>query len=1251
MLLQDFVNLTVAERIEQLEKLAGDELQAFAAEVAAKEGALPILGAILRNANTPEALIKRTLKSSLIKLGIDLTLPEVEQEKVASQASDREPADWNKIKAFKEVSPIQPTEAEKQEFLVKFYGEAAIDLDVVNPMNGLEKVQAQVRAICEKMTEYGFSNFNALASKFAEREFNIQGEQNRATVFSNAKQIKIMMESILYVVENATEDARRSLANTHRDRQFACAEGTLDNLIEIYGEMSLSKQGIAAYIALQKRQFIREVLVPLYRNNYFAQFAMPYHPGNERHDIPSLTNAVAAEFGLLVVQDKYTKDASAVAQFVLDEVNAAFAKPEAQNAFIDGIAGLLASSLKNSVDEGSSDLNNQVQQFLTTLGFILKYNYNHLVCTEDRILRVSVMIFQKIVKVFFDESRIIDQKDLPLLQKELEILGSVNSKFEQRITKNVIGELSDLTDRALIRAILACGLKFDKDEFGEENPFLLLNSNSAILDEENRIESFLKNKTTIRRQHPVAYFIENFSADEFAKLNVTKEQLTEALLYTHKHTKPDTVVKLIRAGAEVNALSRNGRSILRIAEKNKWQAIAQALKDNGAESIDIRDIIVKKITDFTSPDVNADDKKTLLTEIVAIIEKYPFIAKEVIDAEGNSLMYFAVTKKSKEIVEVLLKTQAGKESCMTSSDGTYELTPVFLAMKSDLPGILQLFFQTQEGSGVFTIFLGAVLQSQDSNSSKWLETFLKTGEGKRLLKVCRFQPSGQNALHYVCINSDLAKVKVIMAASSEPAVVKDNVGDTSLHLAARAGHVEIMNFLLQDPIAVVTVTLTNNYGMTILHNVHDNCAEILLSRPEVRRLLRSTTDEHGTTPMHMATSTFVKLALQYPEGKTAASIGDAKGWTPLRYCIAKADIAAIEEYCKVFPEILKASFSEKDREGKTAWGRLIELNNLERVAKLHNFIRDKHPSLLDMFFSSASPSGETFLTCAIRAGNLDLLRNMLASSEAKGRLGIGAVALAVRLGNVEIAKEVLKSFDPNYLGTYAHNYIAREFLTLDHTKNNFRKFNIEILKELLAIPKVLDSINEDALISYSNHDDSEALDVVLGYTQGQEILLANRFQDTQSQIEDETLLHIVLRCIAERPDDQAEKECLNVIIKALKRCEDKYKVEAFLRVQDSQGKTALDLADEETRERLEACEYTLLRRVPALPTGVPSASTSSTAVASTSLQSNIPAENPVAEVVVEEEVMIVKKRRSDRSTNPANKKRDTTSKDFNKRKR
>jgi ankyrin repeat protein len=1245
MLLQDLINLTVAERIEQLEKLAGEELKTFATEVSNKEGALPILGVIVRNANTPEALIKRTLKSSLIKLGVDLTPTVVEQEKAASQPSDREPADWNKIKLFKEVAPVQPTEVEKQEFLTKFYREAAVDLDITNPLNGLEKVQGQVRDICEKMTEYGFSNFNALAPKFAEREFNIQGQQNRATVFSNAKQIKILMESILYVVENASEDNRRSLANTHRDRQFACGEGTLDNLMEIYGEMSLNKQGIAAYIVQQKKQFIREVLLPLYRNNYFAQFAMPFREGMERHDIPSLTNAVAEEFGLLVVKDKYTKDASAVAQFVSDEVNTAFAKPEAKDAFIQGVGNLLASSLENSVDEGSSDLNSQVQQFLTNLGFIPRYNYNHLVCTEDALLRDSKSIFFAMLDVFFDENRVIDDTNALIYGKCLDILGAVNSRFEQKITKEVIGELSGYTDNAWIQCVLSFGLKFDKDEFGEENPFCLLHSNGYLLDGDNLMDYYIKHNAEIRRVNPIVYFIENFPAEEFAKLNVTTTQLTDALFSINKYTKPDAAAKLVRAGADVNALSVTGRSPVRIAELRKLPAIAQVLRDNGGERIDIRCIIVKKITDLTSPDVTKEDAETLLAEIVAIIEKYPFIAREVIDVDGNTVMHFAVMKKSKVIVGELLKTQASVESLnMLNNDGEH---PLSIAVKSDSQDIVTLLLQTEFGKKIIVQFLVDILSFENAESSKWLETVLKTEEGKIQLNNLRLSRDRRTALHYLCENGDLAKIKVIMAIAEGRAlaVVRDVHGKMPLHLAARAGHVETMQFLLQDAIAAATLTLTNNYGLTILHKVHDDCAEILLSRPEVRRLLRSTTDEHGTTPMHMATSTFVKLALQYPEGKAAAVIADKEGRTPLYWNIGLADIPSIEEYCKVFPEILKASFSEKDRGGKTAWGRLAELNNIERIAKLHAFIRDKHPSLFGDFFQYS------FLTCVIRAGNVDLLKNMLASDEAKGRLGIGDVVLAVQLGNVEIVKEVLKSFDFNYLNAYARNDIEREFLILNHAKNNFFKFNIEILKAILAIPKVLDSIYGKALSSYCYYIDFEALDVVLGYKQGQEALLDSRFQNTQLQINSQTLLHVVLRFISQKPENQAKKECLNVIIKALKRCADKDKVAALLRVQDSQGKTVLDLADEETRERLEACEYILLKKVPALPTGVPSASTSSTAVASTSLQSNMPAETSAAEVVIEEEVMLVKKRRSDRSTNPANKKRDTTSKDLNKRKR
>ncbi len=1250
MLLQDFVNLTVSERIEQLEKLAGDELKAFAAEVAAKDGALPILGAILRNTNTPEALIKRTLRSSLIKLGVDLTPPVVEQEQVASQPSDREPADWNKIKAFQEVASVQPSEAEKQELLAKFYGEAAVDLDMANPMNGLEKVQGQVKAICDKMAGYSFNNFGALAQKFSEGEFNIQGQQNRATVFSNAKQIKIMMESILYVVKNATEDNRRSLANTYRDRQFACAEGTLDNLVEIYGEMSLNKQDIAAYIAQQKRQFIREVLSPLYRNNYFAQLAMPYNSGNERHDIPSLTNAVAAEFGLLVKQDKYTKDASAVAQFISDEVNAAFAKPEAQNAFIDGVAGLIANSLERNVDEGSELLTSQVQQFLNNLGFAPRYNFYHLVHAEDRMLRNSKQIFGIMVKVFFDESRIKDEQYVRTYKKELDILGSVNSKFEQRITKRVIGELSDLTDTNLIRTIQTCGLKFDKDEFGEENPFLLLNSNRAILDDENRIESFLKNTTFIRRQHSVAYFIENFSADEFAKLNVTKEQLTEALLSTHKHTKPDTVVKLIRAGADVNALNRNGRSTLRIAERNKRQAIAQALRDNGAESIDIRDIIVKKITDFTNPDVAEDTKKTLLTEIVGIIEKYPFIAKEVIDAEGNSLMYFAVTKKSKEIVEALLKTQAGIASFAMTRDNN-DLIPFVVAMKSDLPEILQLFLQTEEGRKTLDSLLFKIIRSQDPNSSKWLETILKTEEGRKALKALRDR-TGQTALHIACNTGVVAKVEAIMKTveGKELVSIQDTIGVVPLHTAAIAGHEAVVKFLLQDQSAAITVTATDNDGRTILHNVHDNCAAVLLARPEVRRLLRSTTDHNGSTPMHMGRSKFVELALQHPEGKKALGIADNNGRSPLYYYIYRTDLKAIEECSKVFAgEFEQKFFLEEDKEGKTAWVRLAEdIDGGYQITQLYSLIATKFPQLLFGFFNMAiDDEGSSFITYAIRRGNLDLLKSMLASSEAKGRMCIENVALAVRLGNVEIVKEVLKSFDHKYLSTYVHKYIAREFLTLDHAKNNFIKFNIEILKALLAIPEVRNLISGNELASYVKYGDFQALDVVLTYPEAQNALFTGTsFRGEQSR-KVGTLLHFALEALSDRPDDQEQKECLKVIIKALKRCEDKYKVEAFLKVQNGNGKTVLDLADAETRERLEACEYTLLRKVPALPTGVPSASTNSTAVASTSLQSNTPAAaTPAAEVAIEEEVILVKKRKSERLQDPSSKKRDTTKKEF-----
>lgn len=223
--LLEFRVLDEFQRFSVLKELAGDELRAFVREVAAEQGVSPMLRRIAASANATDATIKNQLKIELRKLGLDFQERQNGMQLDVPEQSQVE-FNWERIKRapFIERKPTPINEAEKDAFLRRFYQGDFVEVDVANPLGNIGAVRAQVEKVCQKMVEYGFWNFNDLKDKFADVAFHIEGEDQHRRDFSNAKQIKQFMESILYFVENAPATSRRELVANYKDIQFASGD-------------------------------------------------------------------------------------------------------------------------------------------------------------------------------------------------------------------------------------------------------------------------------------------------------------------------------------------------------------------------------------------------------------------------------------------------------------------------------------------------------------------------------------------------------------------------------------------------------------------------------------------------------------------------------------------------------------------------------------------------------------------------------------------------------------------------------------------------------------------------------------------------------------------------------------------------------------------------------------------------------------------------------------------------------------------
>ncbi|WVZ08410.1 hypothetical protein V8G54_021756 [Vigna mungo] len=164
--------------------------------------------------------------------------------------------------------------------------------------------------------------------------------------------------------------------------------------------------------------------------------------------------------------------------------------------------------------------------------------------------------------------------------------------------------------------------------------------------------------------------------------------------------------------------------------------------------------------------------------------------------------------------------------------------------------------------------------------------------------------NGFDAFHIAAKNGHLGKslndlkwiLKVLMEFIPEISMTVDLTNTTALHTAAAQGHIEVVNFLLENGSSLVTIAKSN--GKTVLHsaarNGHVEVVKAILNKePEITVRM----DKKGQTGLHMAVKgqnlelvdELVKL------NSSLANMVDAKGNTALHIATRKGRLQVVQK--------------------------------------------------------------------------------------------------------------------------------------------------------------------------------------------------------------------------------------------------------------------------------------------------------------------------------------------------------------------
>jgi ankyrin repeat protein len=303
---------------------------------------------------------------------------------------------------------------------------------------------------------------------------------------------------------------------------------------------------------------------------------------------------------------------------------------------------------------------------------------------------------------------------------------------------------------------------------------------------------------------------------EVEKMANTKQLLN---LSREENLTRQKLLELLAAGADVNGVDKNGKTVLHYAVKYKdrAKAIVECLIQNKAD-LNVADNFARTALHYAIISNNIGIIKLLIANNAEV---------NTTDKFGTTPLYLAFTLKNEAIVECLVENKADLNAVDASGR-----TALHHALKYAGKAIVELLLANQAGinvadtKGKTALHYAAMLTL--NNKLRATEVAALLIENR--VDVNRVDNEGKTALHYAVIFMNEAVVKLLIE-NKVTLNIADEQGKTALHHVAIHRNTKIAELLIKNK---ADVNATDKQGRTVLHDT------FLFRRgnhPEISKLL------------------------------------------------------------------------------------------------------------------------------------------------------------------------------------------------------------------------------------------------------------------------------------------------------------------------------------------------------------------------------------------------------------------------------
>lgn len=280
---------------------------------------------------------------------------------------------------------------------------------------------------------------------------------------------------------------------------------------------------------------------------------------------------------------------------------------------------------------------------------------------------------------------------------------------------------------------------------------------------------------------------------------------------------------------QINTTDYEGRtSIMLAAQFNCYDTVKVLLEYEA--NVDVRDSENKTVLHYA---IGSSD---IVREILKDVKATSLIRAK--DRLGNTPLHYASCKGCvKDASIILLKYRAGA----TITNGAGE-TPLHIAARY---GCMSVAKKLMDGRGKRTVnaidvYERTPLHLAAQEGHEELVEFFLTKEAKIDSDV-----HGQTPLHYAALQGSRRSAELILASKPETLNVTDKSQNTSLHMAAKGGHADILKYLLSKPEQLVSVNERNQNILDIAIEARQEAVAMgIVEHKRWKEVLRSTT--HGS---------------------------------------------------------------------------------------------------------------------------------------------------------------------------------------------------------------------------------------------------------------------------------------------------------------------------------------------------------------------------------------------------------------------